>query len=717
MSVQPLNLRGVLAETGLRVTYLTRPARLLRGYAAGNLRGDMLAGLTVAVVLLPQAIVFALIAGLPPQMGLYGAIVGAIVGGLWGSSNQLHTGPSNTSSLLTLSVVSTVAVAGSPEFIAAAGLMAVMVGIFRLLVGMARLGMLANFVSDAVVVGFTTGAGVLIVVGQLKNLLRINIGGITALPEVLQAITRNITDTHLISLGLGLGAVLIILLLNRTAPKAPAPLLAIIIASAVVALFSLNKHGVEVIGELPRGLPPIAHLPLFDLNLLGQLSAGALAVAAIGLVEVTSIARSIAAQTGQRLDSNQEFVGQGLAAIACGIFSSYTPSGSFNRSVVNLQAGAVTPIAGAVSGVVTLLAMLVLGQWAVFIPQAALAGLLIYIAYRMVDRKEMARIWRSNRGDAMIMVITALATLLLPLQFAVLSGILMSLAYYILQTSTPKVINVLPDEHFQHFVGAGERPQCPQTAVIEVRGDLYFGAVNHVEETILDNQAAHPGQANLLLRLNNVQRMDISGVHMLEALVRTYRDLGGDVYMTKLRPEVHNLMQTSGFDRLLGQDHFLDEDTAISHLFYHILDPAVCIYECPLRVFVECQNLPKPTYDHPITHGPLPPITAFPLVSPSELYADLKIKPEMLVIDVREPREFRQGHVPQAQNIPLPVLMREIPRLPRHRGIVLVCRTSRRSRRAAQLLQAAGYQHIRILDQGMVGWETAHLLEAIEPFA
>ncbi len=515
--------KSILTSMGSSASYFTRPARILRGYKAQNLRPDIIAGLTLSVLVLPQGIAFAFIAGLPPAMGLYTGIVGAIVGGLWGSSHQLHTGATNTASLLVASVLIPIAVQGSPEYIAAAGLLAIMVGIFRVLVGVARLGVLANFVSDSVVVGFTAGAGILIAVGQMRNLLRVSDGGSTAMLVKVQNLILNVPETHFVTLALGGGAILILLILRKFFPKLPGPLIVMVLGAVLVAVLGLDQKGVRIIGELPHSLPPLASIPFFSFNLIFDLSLGMLALGTIGLVEATSISRSISARSGQRLDSNQEFVGQGLASLASGLFSGYTTSASFNRSAASYDANAQTGVAAAFSGVFALIAMLVFAPAAAYIPLAVLAGVLIVISVGMIDVPEMARILRSTRGDASIMVVTLFATLLLPLQFAVLVGILMSLAYYLLKTSMPIVIPVLPDDTYKHLGRRSDKPQCPQLAVLEVRGDLYFGAVNHVEDMILDNMHKHPHQQYLALRMQNVQHIDISGIHALELIVRAYR--------------------------------------------------------------------------------------------------------------------------------------------------------------------------------------------------
>ena len=391
-----------------------QPASLLRGYPIANLRPDLVAGLTVAVILLPQAIAYAMLAELPPQTGLYAAIVAAIVGALWGSSNHLQTGPTNALSLLLLSTLITVALPGSAEYVVIAAVMAILVGAIQLTLGLLRLGVLVNFVSHSVIVGFAAGAGVLIALKQLRYLLGLEFSS-HGLAETLQGVVVHLPETHLPTLALGLGTMLLIVLLKQINPKLPGALIAMVLSAAAVAILGLDEEGVAVIGELPRTLPPVTDFSLVNMQTIAGLAPGALAIAAIGLVEAMSIARTISGQSHQRLDSNQEFAGQGLANIATGIFSGYPGSGSFTRSAVNFDAGARTRLASVFSGLFVLVALLALAPFAAYVPRAALAGVLILTAYSMIDRKGIARILRGARADAAIMVITFLATLFLHL--------------------------------------------------------------------------------------------------------------------------------------------------------------------------------------------------------------------------------------------------------------------------------------------------------------
>jgi sulfate permease, SulP family len=697
--------------------YLTRPVGLFATYDRASLRSDLIAGITVAVILLPQAIAFALIAELPPQMGLYSAIVGAIVGALWGSSNQAHTGPTNAISLLVASALLAGFAPGSSEFVLAAGLMAVMAGLFQLVLGLARLGFLVNFVSHSVIVGFAAGAGLLIAIRQVPALLGIELAS-HGFFETLIEVGASISGADLATLTLGVGTVALIVVLQILFPRLPASLIAMILASAVVFAMRLDESGVAVIGQLPRGLPPLAHLPLLNLDFISRLSTGALAVGAIGLVETVAISRSIATHTGQRLDSSQEFVGQGLANILSGFFSGYPGASSFSRSAVNFEAGARTPLAAIISSIVVLLSLLVLAPMAAFLPRAALAGVLIVVAYRMIDRAEISRIWQGSLGDAVIMVVTFAGTLLLEISFAVLLGIMFSFVRYIIRTSMPRVLEVVPDSDFEHFVHRADRPSCPQLGIIDILGDLYFGAVHHVEEAILQHADANPGQRFLMIRMHHVNNCDFSGIHMLENALRHYRDRGGDVFMVRINHQVNRLMNSTGFDSHIGRDNLLDSDRAVSQLFHHVLDPAVCIYECPVRVFAECENLPKQLYiEDAILSGRDVQAVAVRTIEPRALWDMIrKGEPSFTVVDVREPREYRNGHIPKADLVPLPRILsgRHTFATGEEHRIVLVCRSGRRSRQAAVRLAKKGCQNVEIVDGGMLAWEAAGLLEAIE---
>jgi sulfate permease, SulP family len=286
--------------------------------------------------------------------------------------------------------------------------------------------------------------------------------------------------------------------------------------------------------------------------------------------------------------------------------------------------------------------------------------------------------------------------------------------HYLVRTSTPRVRPVLPDAGFRHLTHQPGRTPCSQLAIVEILGDLYFGAVHHVEESVCRELARWPQQRFVLLRMRNVEQCDISGVHMLEALIRDCRQRGGDLFIVRAQEPALAMMRASGFCDYLGADHFLPEDSAIEHLYYRVLDPAVCVYECDERIFRECQNLPRgacATALMPHTEAPSGEVRE---MEPHELWAELHSERPPLVVDVREPREYHRGHVPQAQLIPLPRLLADTSAVPRERVVVCVCRSGRRSSRAAQALRQQGHDQAGMLRGGMLAWEQAGLLEAID---
>lgn len=702
----------MLASLRTAPALFLRPLTIARTYRRSNLRPDVIAGITVAIISLPQAIAYALVAGLPPVMGLYAAIIIPIVAALWGSSRQVQSSPTTALSLLVLATLSITYTPNSLQFILAAGVLAVLAGAIQLIMGIARLGILVNFVSDAVIVGFAAGAGIQIAAGELRHLFGVTYTSSTLL-GTMQQLALHLPEAHLPTLVLGLGALAIMVIVRRFKPAWPAPLISLLVTALILFALRLDTVGIKVIGALPQSLPPLASLPLLDFSFVASLAPGALAVAALGLIQTMAIARTLATQTGERLDNNQEFVGQGLANIATGFLSGYPGCGSISCSVINAEAGAQTPLAAILSGVFTLAGMLLLAPFSIYVPRVALSGILIVIGIAMIDRRKIFHLWRSSRSDTVIMLVTLLGTLFLRIDFAVLVGILLSLATYIVKTSTPRVQPVVPDDHFVHLVHQPIKPMCPQLAIFDILGDLYFGAVNSVETALYEHQRRYPWQRYLLLRLRSVEVCDMSGIRMLESTVRAYRERGGDVFLMRVQGPVLHLLQRSGFLDFLGADHVLEDDTAIGYLFYQMLDPSICIYECSVRVFKECQNLPRPDYsitlpaDMELRPGQVAELT------PEQLWQQTRGQSPPLIVDVREPREYRRGHIAQARLLPLSTLVTTQVDLPRDRSIVFVCRGGRRSSRVAYWFQQHGYTQVAVLRGGMQAWEAAGLLEAV----
>ncbi len=700
-----MDVSGALASAGRR---FARPLEILRGYRRADLPADLVSGVTLGLVSIPQGIAFAAIAHLPPSAGLYSAVVAGIAGALWGSSRHLVTGPSTAGSILLFSILVPLVPAGSSDFLAAAALMAVFVGLYRIGFGLAGLGALVNIASRAVLLGFTTGIAALIGFGELVNLLRLPLHRSPSFLANLAAVAVDLRQSHLPSVAIGLATIAVVVVLGRISRRFPGPLLALVAASAAVAWMGSGRLGVETSGEVPRALPELSHFPLEHLaatGVLPQLVVGGLAVALLGLFEAVSIGRAAAAASGERLDVNQELVGQGMANLAAGIFSGYPCSGSFNRTAVNLESGGRTQLASVFAGFFILAAILAFGPYTALLPKPAIAGLLIVAAVSLVDRAGIRRVFRTSQSEAAILVITFVSTLLLPLEFAVLSGVILSLGLYIYQSTMPTVVPAVPDENFRHLVERAGASTCPQLAVMSVRGSLFFGAAQHVEDALLANLGENPGQNLLLLRMHGVDRCDVAGVEALERVVRAYRERDGDVFLVRVRLPVHEILERSGFYATFGRDHVLQQEEAIDWLFEERIDPAVCLYECEQRVFAECQALEKHRYD-----------AALPAYVPRDRHALCHLSVEQFeqalhahrdgveLLDVREPGEFERGHIPEARSLPLRTLMTEAPGLPRDRPIFLVCRSGRRSTRAMHWLLDLGFERVCNLKGGVLSW-------------
>ncbi len=697
---------------GKIIDYFLRPVVILKNIRSRDIPADMLAGLTVATVAIPQAIAYASIAELPAQIGLYTAAVAAIVGALWGSSRFLATGPTNALSLLVFPLLLSVAVPGTQQYLLAASLIAVIAGVISMTMAFVRLGAIVTLASRSVLIGFVAGAALHIAVGQLRHLLGLNVPASPELFDNILTIFNKLPEINGASAILGLGSLLIMIILSRIGNRIPAALSAILISSLAVVFLGLDQQGVNVIGEIPRSLPPFTWVStgmLPDLHMIRVLVIGSAAVAALGLVEAVAASQTLARCTGERLDPNQEFFGQGLAKVVSGLFSGYPSSGSFTRSSLAQQSGAKSHLTGVFTGLTILLALLIFAPYARVIPRAAIAGVLLVIAWNMVDHSAIRRVIRTSRRETVIMAVTFLSTLVLPLDFAILSGIVFSLAIFVVKSSLPRVYPTVPDPTFRHLIHDESRPVCPQLGLVNIRGPLFFGAVYHIEEELRHNHEKYPGQQILVLRMHGVDQCDISGIEMLESTVETYRQLDGDLFLVRVREPVLYALEQSGFiDNTLGRDHVLEQEGAIEYLFEHDIDPHICVYECEHRVFSECQTVVKHVYGDNVPSAPKDPQGHHLQISPNE-FRELMENSDSLLIDVREPAEFSRAHLEGAQSMPLRELLNNAGDLPRDRRLLISCRSGRRTARALFVLEDFGYDKLVGLRGGILAWRANKL--------
>lgn len=563
-----------------------------------TLKADLLAGLTGAVIVLPQGVAFALIAGLPPEYGLYAAMIPAIVAALMGSSLHLVSGPTTAISIVIFTSLSPLVTPGTHEYISMALTLTFMAGLFQFALGVARLGALVNFVSHSVVVGFTAGAAILIASSQFGGLLGIASPKKHSFIHVLGAIYGQIGDTNLYALSVGLATLAIAITFKHLRPKWPGMLIAMVGGSALSLIMDGAVHGVRLLGPLPASLPPLS-APEITTGTLRQLAPSALAVAMLGLAEAVSIARAVATKSEQRIDSNQEFIGQGLANVIGSFFSGYASSGSFTRTGVNFEAGARTPLAAVFAAIFLAVMVLLIAPLTAYLPMAAMAGILMFVAYGLIDQHHIAAIFRTSRAEAGIMLATFLSTLFVELEFAIYVGVLLSLLIYLNRTSHPHLVAIVPSPRAEHrrFVNAvtSGLPECPQMKIIRMDGSIFFGAVDQIAQDLEHITRDYPEQAHILLVGSGMNFVDVGGCTMIAQEAHRLKLSGRQIYLCSLKAEVRETLTRGGCTKGIGEDNIFKnkEDALIS--IVPRLDPERC-RACRLRIFNECAMMPKPDY-------------------------------------------------------------------------------------------------------------------------
>jgi SulP family sulfate permease len=547
--------------------------------------------LTGAVVVLPQGVAFATIAGLPPQYGLYSAMVPAVIAALFGSSWHLVSGPTTAISIVVYSVIRPLADPGTPHYIELVLTLTFMVGVIQLVMGLARMGTLVNFISHTVVIGFTAGAAILIATKQVRDFFGIVVPRgstfyqtVVALVKQLDSLNPYVTSVAVVTLATGL-------LLKRYYPKFP-PMIAAMLVGSVVGLvlnrlFGAETTHINTVGALPRSLPPLSY-PVLTAETIRQVGGSALAITMLGLTEAVSIARAIAVRSDQRIDGNREFIGQGLANIFGSFFSSYASSGSFNRSGLNYESGAKTPLAAVFASVVLGAILLLVAPLAAYLPVAAMAGILFLVAWGLIDFHHIKGIFRASRAEAGILTSTFLSTLFLELEFAIYVGVILSLMHYLSRTSRPLVLSLVPDlSNPDGGLAASQgRAECPQLKILEIHGSLFFGAIDHVQQRLQEEDAG-PAPKHVLLIAESINFADIAGAEMLAREARRRRKLGGGLYLARVKERTLAMLRAGGFIDDIGPENIFETETQAIEAITRRLEPSSCGV-CRHRVFASC---------------------------------------------------------------------------------------------------------------------------------
>ncbi len=545
-------------------------------YNGDAARRDLVAGATVAAIAIPQAMAYALIAGVDPRFGLYSAIVVTVIASIFGSSSHLINGPTNAISLLVFGALA--AFDERFETYQAMFLLAIMVGTLQILIAVFKLGDLTRYVSESVILGFMAGAGVLVGVGQVGNFLGVakkGSGDQSVLVQLWETLTKGgAYNPH--AIGLGIATIVLVLLLRRVINKYKLPqmdmLLALIAATVVAASLQWSiptedgKTIVSVVGKVPAALPSF-HIPEIDFEWLSKLFSGAVAISLLGLLEALAVAKSIACYTRQPLDYNRQCLAEGVANLAGGFFQCLPGSGSLTRSSINYQAGGVTRMSGIYSGVIIAIVVLLFGPYARFIPKSALAGLLFITAARLIDWKRLGYAFRASWFDAALILITSLSAIFISVDESILIGVAVSVIIFVPRASkmTIRELVVTPER-----VVRERQPQDPpadSVLIYDIEGELFFGAAPELDRYLeeLKEKTAHAKINYLVIRLRRTRNPDVVAIEHLERFLRDAEKNSLTVLLAGVRPDLAKILINAGFLNWLPIEQiFLEEDEQYS---------------------------------------------------------------------------------------------------------------------------------------------------------
>jgi SulP family sulfate permease len=577
----------------------------LRWFPMGTdtLRADLIAGITVALVLIPQSMAYAQLAGLPAYYGLYAAFLPGIAAALWGSSKQLATGPVAVVSLLTASALTPIvaqmgAQAGSAEFVALAILLALLVGLVQLALGLFRLGVVVNFLSHPVIVGFTNAAAIIIGLSQLNKIFGVSMPRSEHFIHDIWAVLQQVGDTHPFTLTMGVVAFAIMWGMKKYLPKLPGVLVAVVVTTFASWALGFAEHGGKVVGEIPSGLPSLA-LPHFNLGIAIDLLPSAIIISLVGFMEAISIAKAMAAKTKDRIDPNQELVGQGVANILGSLSQAYPASGSFSRSAVNLNAGARTGMSSVFSGAVVLITLLFLTPLLYHLPQSVLAAVIMMAVIGLINLKAIRHAWEAHKHDGLAAIVTFIATLAFAphLDNGILVGAGLAVGLFLYRTMTPRVAllgrfadGTLRDLHVHPTLPTDER-----IIVVRFDGQLYFANVSYFEDTILAAVADHPNAKFILVVADGINQLDASGEEVLEHLIDRLGAIGITMVLSGMKRQVIQVLHRTHLMDHLGHDNiFATEEMALDAIYDRLGETGYRPLRMPPPIAAQAAS-PQPT--------------------------------------------------------------------------------------------------------------------------
>ena len=557
-----------------------------------TIKADFFAGLTGAIIVLPQSVAFATIAGMPPEYGLYTAMVVPIIAALFGSSFHLVSGPTTAISIVVFAAVSKYAAPGSEEFVALALTLTFLAGVYQLVFGLAKFGLLVNFVSHNVVIGFTAGAALLIASSQIPYILGIHIPRGEGFINTWIDLYSGVGEFNIYLLIVGLGTLVSAIIIKLVRPKFPYLLIGMFVGGFLAFYLSSFTDSIETVGVMPAYFPPLSS-PNFSLNSLKSLAPEAFAIALLGLIEASSIGRSIATKSNQRINPSQEFIGQGTSNIVGSFFSGYASSGSFTRTGVNFESGARTPLSAILAALFLMVIVLLVGPLISYLPYAAMAGIILIVAYNLIDFQSIKKTFTYSKSESVIFTATFLSTLLFELEFAIYLGVLLSLMLFIAKTSAPEVHTLAfgspPGEEIRKLQSIRKTPlvQCPQLKIIRIDMSIYFGSINHIQKQIsqiVDNQRIY----HILIVASGVNFIDLAGIEGLLIEHKRLKALNGSLYLVDVKSSTYEFMEKVNFINEIGRENFFESKEEAIHIVFDRLDRSKC-EKCQALVFKECQ--------------------------------------------------------------------------------------------------------------------------------
>lgn len=553
-----------------------------KSYNRSALSNDLVAAVIVTIMLIPQSLAYALLAGLPPEAGLYASILPIMLYAIFGTSRALAVGPVAVVSLLTAAAVGNIAEVGTIGYATAALTLAFLSGVLLMVMGIFRLGFMANFLSHPVIAGFITASGILIAASQLKHILGIQSHGHT-LPDIIKSLYHNLSDTNLLTLTLGVIATAFLFwvrkglkpMLMRMGYSQKAaefgakagPVFAVAVTTLSVFAFGLRDKGVAIVGAVPQALPPFT-IPDFSPDLISALIGPAILISVIGFVESISVAQTLAAKKRQRIDPDQELIGLGAANLGAAFTGGYPVTGGFSRSVVNYDAGAETPAAGFFTAIGLAFAALALTPLIFFLPKATLAATIIVAVLSLVDFSILKKTWTYSKADFAAVLATILITLSAGVEIGVSTGVAISIFIHLYKSSRPHmaVVGQVPNtEHFRNILRHDVKTQ-PEILTLRVDESLYFANARYLEDQLYDMAAQRPDLKHVILMCSAVNAIDMSALHSLEEINERLALTGVTFHMSEVKGPVMDALKRSDFPQQMTGQFFLSQHQAIATL-------------------------------------------------------------------------------------------------------------------------------------------------------